>query len=204
MRSRALEAPRPFRSKRRFDRRSRRSPRCAKTTRTSTHRTATPPSPPRPVENARPGWRSFRSVALGEEVELRHEMQPIFQANNPLFKERVPDLHVAYRCQPSLRPEGARRLSRFMALHSLRIIRVRGRGGIFLRLRTRTGFPLTLLCGPLPAGPHERCRSSHDPERLPSVSRHRFARVEVSSLELGPTLRRGRDHGESERARHRS
>jgi len=44
---------------------------------------------------------------------------PNFQANNPLFKERAPELHVAFRSS-LLSPEG-RRVSRFMTLHSLRI-----------------------------------------------------------------------------------
>jgi len=170
--SRALEAPRPCRSKRRFYRRSRRSSRCAKTTRTSTHRTATPPSPSRPVENVRPGWRSFRSVALGEEVELRHEMHRTFRRTTHFSKNEYPISTSPTGSRWAFARE-ARRMSRFMALHSLRIIRVRRRGGILLRLCTRTGFPLTLLCGSLPAGPHERYRSSYDPERLPSVSRRR-------------------------------
>lgn len=67
---------------------------------------------------------------------------PNFQANNPLFKERAPDVHVAYR--PTGFSLGGRRVSRFMALHSLRITWVTRRGGVLLRLCARTGSSLTL------------------------------------------------------------
>jgi hypothetical protein len=94
-------------------------------------------------------------------------------------------------------------MSRFMTLHSLRITRVREGGGMLLRLRTRTGFPLTLLLGSFPAGPHERNRRSTIRSAF-----HRWVGAvrpsRVSSLELGPPFRRGRDHDEREQTRYRS
>jgi len=118
VRSRALEAPRPCRSKRRFDpplgvedRAVRLDPRRAAP--------EAPSSPPRSVENARAGTKvaSKRLLSTRRAPSLRDA--PNFQANNPLFKERAPELHVAFRSS-LLSPEG-RRVSRFMTLHSLRI-----------------------------------------------------------------------------------
>jgi hypothetical protein len=57
--------------------------------------------------------------------------------------------------------------------------------------------------GSLPAGPHERCRRSTTRSAFHRwVSAVRPSRV--SSLGLGPPFRRGRDHDERERTRHRS
>jgi hypothetical protein len=51
-------------------------------------------------------------------------MRSIFRRTTHFFKERAPELHVAYRfCE--LSPED-RRMSRFMALHPLRIACPRG------------------------------------------------------------------------------
>jgi hypothetical protein len=126
---------------------------------------------------------------------------PNFQANNPLFKERVPDLHVAYRSRglaPSRPANVALHDASFASDH-----RVRGGGGMLLRLRARTGFPLTFLFGSFPAGPHERCRRSTTRSAF-----HRWVGTvrpsRVSSLGLGPPFRRGRDHDERERTRYRS
>jgi hypothetical protein len=63
-----------------------------------------------------------RHPQLRERIRSRDAVD--LQAYNPLFKERVPELHVAYRASGlSL---GARRVSHFMALHSLGIARACG------------------------------------------------------------------------------
>jgi hypothetical protein len=154
----ALEAPRPYRSKRRFDPPPASKPGLRKTTRAPTNRTATPSSPSRPVENARPGWRAFRSAAFAEGIRFDYEMRRTFRRTTHFSKNEYPSF-TSPTGPGGFRPRGPR-MSRFMALHSLRIARIRGGGGMLLRLRARTGFPLTLLFGSLPAGPHERCRRS--------------------------------------------
>jgi hypothetical protein len=126
---------------------------------------------------------------------------PNFQANNPLFKERVPELHVAYR---SRRLSPARPAS--VAFHGASLASdhscSRGRRHVAptpCANRLSSDAP----SGSLPAGPHERCRRS--------TNRSAFRRwvgavrpSRVSSLELGPPFRRGRDLDERERTRHRS
>lgn len=138
----ALEAPRPCRSKRRFDPPLASKPGLRKTTRASTHRTASPSSPSRPVENARPGWMPFRTAAFDEGIrfvtrcaELSGE-QPTFQRTSTRAPRRLQVSEAFAR--------KARECRVFMALHSLRITRVRGGDGMLLRLRARIGFPLTL------------------------------------------------------------
>ena len=80
------------------------------------------PHRPRSVENARAGTKFAANDALTRRASSPRDASN-FQANNPLFKERAPELHVAFR--PSrLSPDG-RRVSRFMTLHSLRITLVR-------------------------------------------------------------------------------
>jgi hypothetical protein len=128
-------------------------------------------------------------------------MRRTFRRTTHFFKERVPDLHVAY---------GSRRLSparpTSVAFHGASLASdhsgPRGRRHVAPtpcanRLSSDTPF------GSLPAGPHERCRRS--------TTRRAFDRwvgavrpSRVSSLGLGPPLRRGRDLDERERTRHRS
>jgi hypothetical protein len=120
-RSRALEAPRPYRSERRFD-----PPPASRTgCKQLEHRRVapeTPSSPTRSVESARPGWRPLRSPPRSR-GRLRREMRRTFRRMNPLFQRtstRAP------RRLPVLRAFARRRrVSRFMTLHSLRITRVR-------------------------------------------------------------------------------
>ena len=110
-------------------------------TRTPTRRTRSSVLTARvPSRTREPGRSSLREAPSTRRASSPRDASN-FQANNPLFKERAPELHVAFR--PSrLSPEG-RRVSRFMALHSLRIALARVGGGVLLRLRARTGFPLT-------------------------------------------------------------
>jgi hypothetical protein len=128
-------------------------------------------------------------------------MRRTFRRTTHFFKERVPDLHVAY---------GSRRLSparpTSVAFHGASLASdhsgPRGRRHVAPtpcanRLSSDAPF------GSLPAGPHERCRRS--------TTRRAFDRwvgavrpSRVSSLGLGPPLRRGRDLDERERTRHRS
>jgi hypothetical protein len=140
-----------------MNRRSRRSPGCAKQLEPRRIAPQTPSSPSRPVENVRPGWRPLRSVALNEGVRASPRDAPNFQANNPLFKERVPDLHVAFRSL-GLSPVGGgdcRASWRFTRFGS----RVFACEAVFCSDSTREpGFPLTLHFGSFPAGPHERYR----------------------------------------------
>jgi len=88
------------------------------------------------------------------------------QANNPLFKERAPELRVAYRYS-ELSPG----VPASVALHGVSLAsddrRSRGRRRFGPTARENR-LPLTLPCESCPAGPHERCRRSNDPERLPS------------------------------------
>jgi hypothetical protein len=138
----ALEAPRPCRSKRRFDPPLASKPGLRKTTRTSTHRTASPSSPSRPVENARPGWRTFRNAAFTEYVRFVTRCAEL-SGEQPTFSKNEYPSSTSPTGPVGFRPQGPRML-RFMALHSLRITRVHVGDGIVLRLRARTGFPLTL------------------------------------------------------------
>jgi len=116
------------------------------------------PSPTRSVESAQPGWLPFRGpLRLGE--RLRHEMRRTFRRTNPLFKERAPELHVAFRASRSFHPE-TRRVSRFMALHSLRITEVRGVSRRFAPTPRANRLSFDAPFESLPAGPHERFRHS--------------------------------------------
>jgi hypothetical protein len=154
MRSRALEAPRPGRSKRRFD----------------------PPPASRfgPCEQLGPRRAaplpSTLTVVLRREHEagvevarkftpvrgrFRHEMrrisgvQPTFQRTSTRASHGLPNSGFSPRL-------GECRVSwRFTRFGSPGFVRG---GGVLFRLRVRTGFPLTLPSEPLPAGPHERCR----------------------------------------------
>jgi hypothetical protein len=138
----ALEAPRPCSSKRRFDPPLASKPGLCKTTRASTHRTASPSSPSRPVENARPGWMTFRSAAFDEGIHFVTRCAEL-SGEQPTFSKNEYPSSTSPTGLRGFRPQGPRG-SRFMALHSLRITRVRGGDGMLLRLRTRIGFPLTL------------------------------------------------------------
>lgn len=138
----ALEAPRPCRSKRRFDPPLASKPGLRKTTRASTHRTASPSSPSRPVENARPGWMPFRNAAFAEGVHFVTRCAEL-SGEQPTFSKNEYPISTSPTGLGGFRPQGPR-VSRFMTFHSLRITHVRGGGGMLLRLRARTGFPLTL------------------------------------------------------------
>jgi hypothetical protein len=146
----------PIRSERRGDRRSRRS---SVAKQLESRRAAPELHPHRHAPSrARGRGRGRFEGRLREEAASPRDAPKLSGEKNPLFKERAPELHVAYR-SPSFHP-AERRVSRFMSLHSLRITLVRAGGGVFFRLRVRTGSSLTFLGGPPPAGPHERCRLS--------------------------------------------
>jgi hypothetical protein len=153
MRSRALEAPRPGRSKRRFD----------------------PPLASRfgPCEQLGPRRAaplpSTLTVVLRREHEAGVEVAPKFAPAKGRLRRDAPNFrrtthfskneHPSFTWSTELRVFAeARRVSR-----SWRFTRfgspgsARG-GGVLSRHRARTGFPLTLPSEPLPAGPHERCR----------------------------------------------
>jgi hypothetical protein len=94
-RSRALEAPRPVARSGGSRRRSRRDS-GRERTRTSMRRTTCPhPHRRAPSRTRGPGWRSLRKIATGGGGFVARCAE--LQAKNPLFKERVPELHVVYR-----------------------------------------------------------------------------------------------------------
>jgi hypothetical protein len=144
---------------------------------------------------------TFRSAAFDEGIHFVTRCAEL-SGEQPTFSKNEYPISTSPTGLGGFRPRGPR-VSRFMTLHSLRITRVRVGDGMLLRLRARIGFPLTLPFGSFPAGPHERCRRSTTRRAFDRwVSTVRPSRV--SSLGLGPPLRRGRDHDERERTRHRS
>jgi hypothetical protein len=145
---------------------------------------SSPASPARSVENAGPGWGSRRRRSRRGE-RLRRAMRRTFRRTTHFSKNEYPTF-TSPTAPQGFHPAG-RRVSRFMAFHSLRITWVTRGGGVLLRLRARTGSSLTLHFGSLSAGPHERCRLS----TTRSAFHPRSFAVRpggVSSLELGPPL----------------
>jgi hypothetical protein len=68
-------------------------------------------------------------------------MRSIFRRTTHFFKERAPELHVAYRSR-ELSPEGPANVAFHGASSASDRLSAR-RGGVLLRLCSRTGFPLT-------------------------------------------------------------
>jgi hypothetical protein len=83
-------------------------------------------------------------------------MRPNHSANNPLFKDREPELHAV--SGPCFRTD--RRALRFMAQSSLPIVRVCEGCGPFRPTLRENRLSSDAPSGSLPAGPHERCRPS--------------------------------------------
>jgi hypothetical protein len=117
--SRVPEAPRAFARSGGLTRRSRRDPDCEQ------------PRPRRAAplaSNLTAVLRRERGAGLEiasndasvKRSAFRARDAPNIQAYNPLFKERVPELHVANRDPAGYFTREHRRVSRFMALHSLR------------------------------------------------------------------------------------
>jgi hypothetical protein len=153
MRSRALEAPRPGRSERRFD----------------------PPPASRfgPCEQLGPRRAaplpSTLTVVLRREHEAGVEVAPKFAPAKGRLRRDAPNFrrtthfskneHPSFTWSTELRVFAeARRASRSWRFTRFGSPRFARGGGVLFRLRERTGFPLTLPSEPLPAGPHERCR----------------------------------------------
>jgi hypothetical protein len=194
----ALEAPRPYRSKRRLDPPLASKPGLRK--QLELRRIAPHLHPHRRAPSrtrGRDGVRFETPPSMKAFASLRDA--PNFQANNPLFKERVPELHVAYRSRglsPS-RPAN-------VAFHdaSLASDCACSRGGRHVAPTPRANrLSSDVPFGSFPAGPHERYRRSTTRSAF-----HRWAGAvrpsRVSSLELGTPFRRGHDHDERERTRH--
>jgi len=138
----ALEAPRPCRSKRRSDPPLASKPGLRKQLEPRRIAPLLHPSPSRPVENARPGWMPFRNAAFAEGVHFVTRCAEL-SGEQPTFSKNEYPISTSPMGLGGFRPQGPR-VSRFMALHSLRITQVCGGDGMLLRLRARTGFPLTL------------------------------------------------------------
>lgn len=102
------------------------------------------------------GSAKTRAPGLGE-PRVRREMRPNNSANNPLFKDREPELHAVFR--PGLsRGTGERRASwrgaRFQSSGFARCV------GLFDQRAAQNRLSSNAPSGSLPAGPHERCRPS--------------------------------------------
>jgi hypothetical protein len=156
VRSRALEAPRPCRSKRRFD------PPLASgfgPCKQLGPRRAAPLASTLTVvlRREREAGMEVASKFTPVRGRLRHEMrrtsgvQPTFSKNE----------HPSFTSSTELRVFAeARRVSRSRRFTRFGSPRFARGGGVLSRLRVRTGFPLTLPSEPLSAGPHERCLHS--------------------------------------------
>jgi hypothetical protein len=156
VRSRALEAPRPCRSKRRFD------PPLASgfgPCKQLGPRRAAPLASTLTVVLRREREAGMEVASKFTPVRggLRHEMrrtsgvQPTFSKNE----------HPSFTSSTELRVFAeARRVSRSRRFTRFGSPRFAQGGGVLSRLRVRTGFPLTLPSEPLSAGPHERCLHS--------------------------------------------
>jgi hypothetical protein len=158
-----------------------------------------PPSPSRSVESSRPGQRSRRKATL-DEGSVSSRDAPNFRANNPLFKERAPGLHVAYR--PSGLSPGGRRVSRFMAFHSLRIACVHVVRRYVAPTPRANRLSSDAPFEPLPTGPHERYRLRRP--GAPSVVRRYRSRETSFLARARSAVPAWGDHDESEGTRYRS
>jgi hypothetical protein len=95
----------PVSSERRWCRRSRREPAVNNTGPDATHRVL-PPHRRAPSRARGPSRGSQSNDASIKRSVFRPRDAPNLQAYNPLFKERAPELHVAYRARRGVSPVG--------------------------------------------------------------------------------------------------
>jgi hypothetical protein len=200
VRSRALEAPRPCRSKRRFDPPLASRIGCEQLIHDAPHQKPRPHHS-RSVENARAGTKVAAKGGPRRGGRLRRVMRRTFRRITHFSKNEHPS-STSLSGPRCFRPRAGEcraswRFTRFGLPWSA------WEAAFLFRLRARTGFPLTPHFGSLPAGPHERCRHCGDPRRLPPVSRH-FSRERVSSLDARSLASPKPRPGENERTRRRS